>query len=176
MHDYFSYDDIKNISKCRCERKFASGAEICGFPIKGKNPTNLRTHLESFHKTEFKVVVQKEEENDEEAARIDAIRSMNSRKHFCATAAKKKQQKMDGFITAGSNCLYPESSVKYANKLQAVVKLFALTTLPTTLLNGDTFREFFAVMDPQFKPPGNFSFLFIHFHTLFCYSLYMYFC
>jgi hypothetical protein len=50
--------------------------------------------------------------------------------------------------------LYSVNSAIYEERINALVRLFALTCLPTTLLDNAAFREFIVGMDPQFKPPG----------------------
>jgi hypothetical protein len=46
--DHFKYDIDENVSECIVE---TSADKLCGKRIVGRNPTNLKRHLQSFHKT-----------------------------------------------------------------------------------------------------------------------------
>lgn len=78
---------------------------------------------------------------------------MNSRKLLSEGGKIKEhqeQQKLFEFLK-NSESQYSEASAKYRDKLDALIQLFAKTTLPTTLLDSEVFYNFCNAMDSQFK-------------------------
>ena len=58
--EYFLYISVANMSECLCKNSVTG--DHCNKSIKGKNPTNLRTHLASHHKEIYSAVVEKEKQ------------------------------------------------------------------------------------------------------------------
>lgn len=71
--DYFEFDEVENKSTCIVvvgngqNQPANEPAKTCGIKIAGKYPTNLRKHLEKFHKKEHQDMETKEKEKKEEA-------------------------------------------------------------------------------------------------------------
>ncbi|XP_055869399.1 uncharacterized protein LOC129923247 [Biomphalaria glabrata] len=59
--EYFRYDADSDKSVCLCIVSNANNSQVeCGKALKGKNSTNLKTHLESFHVEAYNNVIEKE--------------------------------------------------------------------------------------------------------------------
>ncbi|KAI8777849.1 craniofacial development protein 2 [Biomphalaria glabrata] len=59
--EYFRYDADSDKSVCLCIVSNANNTQVeCGKALKGKNSTNLKTHLESFHVEAYNNVIEKE--------------------------------------------------------------------------------------------------------------------
>ena len=148
--NFFKYDAQNDHSKCMCKIKRKSvinGKEEiqeteCGKPMKGKNPSNLESHLESFHKKEYDIVMTLK--NDSNESKLNKNQP---------APQKSTQLSMGAYLMDKKHQFYAESSAKYEEKLDAVVRLFALSCLPTYLLDTAAFKNFIATMDPQFKAP-----------------------
>ena len=73
--DYFEFDEVENKSTCIVvvgdgqNQPVNELAKTCGIKIAGKYPTNLRKHLEKFHKKEHQDMETKEKEKKKEEAK-----------------------------------------------------------------------------------------------------------
>ena len=56
-----SYDKALDISLCQVLVDKEEGKEPCNHRIKGKYPTNLKSHLKSHHKNEFSKLAEQED-------------------------------------------------------------------------------------------------------------------
>lgn len=132
--DYFKLNIGDNTSTCAA----------CTKILKGKNTTNLVSHLESFHKKEYAEYLKKKEKMDDirkKPALSAPMRDSPFGKQLSISASVKKQ-------------LYEEGSPKYTARLDALVRLFAKSGLSTTLIENASFREFVSALDPLFQLPG----------------------
>ncbi len=58
--EYFSYDGAQDKSTCQVVVDSTSN-KICGRKLAGANTTNLKTHLKTFHRDEFKIMDEKQQ-------------------------------------------------------------------------------------------------------------------
>ncbi|ESO02803.1 hypothetical protein HELRODRAFT_192152 [Helobdella robusta] len=145
--EYFQYDPVTDRSTCLCEisstssSQSTSASRVCGKTLKGKNATNLKTHLEYFHSDAFNKVKDKEK-----------VKNKLSNKICNASGSDQKTQPKIATFVDKINA-YNENSKVYKDKLDAVVDLFAKTSLPLSLLDCPVFQQFVNTMDSQFKLP-----------------------
>ncbi|ESO02816.1 hypothetical protein HELRODRAFT_174239 [Helobdella robusta] len=145
--EYFQYDSVTDRSTCLCEisstssSQSTSASRVCGKTLKEKNATNLKTHLEYFHSDAFNKVKDKEK-----------VKNKLSNKICNASGSNQKMQSKIATFVDKINA-YNENSKVYKDKLDAVVDLFAKTSLPLSLLDCPVFQQFVNTMDSQFKLP-----------------------
>ena len=78
--DYFEFSEAENKSVCVVNAGDSKpDSEPCGAKIAGKYPTNLRKHLEKFHKKEYDEMERKEKEKkEEEAKKVSSFKKSKS--------------------------------------------------------------------------------------------------
>lgn len=141
---YFEFLANKNESQCKV-RDVKTGTE-CKQVFKGKNPTNLKKHLQAIHKDTF-----------DEMTTSDAVR-IASKKRLCLTSAT--------ITSAGSStqtlmqCLnrkafhWGSTSLEHKQRQNALIDVFVDTAYPVTMVNNIKFKQFCTAMDPKFRCPG----------------------
>ena len=136
--DYFKYHLETRCSECIVVGTTA----VCGKRIAGRNPTNLKAHLQAFHKETYNELRQKE----------DAL--LFSRKPL-PTLQGSSGSSGSGSIRAflSQPKVYPSQSDQHKARVRALAIIIAETSIPTTFSATDAFRSFCKVMDPKFAVP-----------------------
>lgn len=136
---YFIYDGVAGKSKW----------SVCNVPLSGKNPTNLKTHLSTYHKAEYKIV----EKNDYESKKPSDSANSSTQKlkqfHFQSSNAS-----IDIMLGKGKERKHwTEESNDYQIRLQSLVDVFVSARLLIHLIDNSEFRSFCAVLDPKLQSP-----------------------
>lgn len=119
---------------------------ICGVELKGKNSTNLKTHLNSCHKEVFGEVAKRD--TNRKQAQIGKRKSVQS-----TSVSSGSQQTLASCFKRAE--VWGIGSVEYSKREDALVSLFVETGLPTRLCEQPAFKKFCGVLDPKFKVPGS---------------------
>jgi hypothetical protein len=120
---YFDFVANKNVSQCKV-RDLKTGAE-CKQVFKGKNPTNLKKHLQAVHKGTF------DEMTSSEAVRIASKKSFTSVGYL--PGATTSTQTL-------SQCLnrqafhWGSTSLEHKRRQNALIDVFVDTAYPVTSL------------------------------------------
>jgi|SRR6218665_3229427 len=142
--EHFKYDIEKNVSECMID----VAGKPCGKQIGGRNPTNLKSHMQSFHKSEFKTLKENEE----------AIKKGLSSKTQHDSGSKPHDtgsRKITNFLTTGANSKYGFHSEQHKARVRNLALAVAETGIPaSTLPESRRFRDFCKLMDPKFELPG----------------------
>ena len=87
MWNFFTYDKGVDVSLCQVLVDKEEGKEPCNHKIKGKYPTNLKSHLKAHHKNEFLTLTEQE---DKEKKKMEQKKSDSIASSF----AKSRQLKL----------------------------------------------------------------------------------
>ena len=130
--DFFDYDSEGDASKCLVENK---EGKVCGTKLKGKNPTNLKSHLRSTHKEAYSSFLSKEAASAPEET----------------PQAVKPKTITECFNRPNSYWLV--NSTEHSKREEALVDIFIETGATTQLCNARSFQRYSSVMEPRFKTP-----------------------
>ena len=89
--DYFQYDVAQQKSVCQVEQ--TGSGSLCGKNIAGKNPTNLKKHLSSFHHNVFLELSKKEDSAKKLRSELEAKKKETSLKHYYQSSLKESFNK-----------------------------------------------------------------------------------
>ena len=139
---YFIHDRIAAKSKC----------VVCDFKLSGKNPTNLKTHLSTYHQAEYKIVEKSDEDNKRQNSTASAgVEAQSTLNQF--------QSRFSSNSSQGIMCMFKttvqwsEESLEYKFRLQTLIDLFILARLPVSLVDNPAFRSFYTALEPKFPLP-----------------------
>jgi len=140
--DFFHYNESANTSVCNVMND--KGIE-CKQVFSGKNPTNLKKHVQTMHPQTFVELEKK-----------DASRILGKRK-FGADQASSSSAGGNQTI---SDCLsrkvvtWESKSSEHVRRENSLVDMIIDTGYPTTVADNPKFRDFCSTLDPKFKAPG----------------------
>ena len=137
---YFNF--AADVGKSRCI--VMKGGKKCGVLIAGKNPTNLKKHLESFHRDIADEV--DKQDTDTKSKRSDVQRSVTvNGKYRSQTLSECFNRKLQS---------WPRDSREHKTRIDALVNVFISTGYPLTFVDDPTFRKLLIELDPKFAVPG----------------------
>jgi len=139
---YFEHIASNNTSKCLVEDD--KGKE-CGAVMSGKNPSNLKKHIQSHHAAAFR-----------ELAASEESRVAGKRKASGDDAAKptKCGNQTIGQCLARKVVFWESTSQEHVRRQEDLVSAIVDTGYPTTMVNNAKIRAFCSSLDPKFKLPG----------------------
>ena len=120
-----------------------SNGRACMKHMAGRNPINLKSQLQAFHKATYVELKRKEKE-----------KRTTGRQNLRPSSANlpSKHSKISEFYSKPST--YPVQSEQHKKRVRAFAKMIIETGIPTTLSDSEAFRFFCASMDPKFADPG----------------------
>lgn len=137
---YFEYIESKKSSKCIVQN---DKGVVCAVMMLGKNPSNLKKHLEARHPATFA------ELNPREVIRVSGKRKAIDDGRTVSSA----NQTISACL-ARSIVTWDAMSVEHVRREKALLDYFVATGCPVSAVNGREFRAFSTAMDPKFKLPG----------------------
>ena len=141
----FTYDKGVDVSLCQVLVDKEEGKEPCNHKIKGKYPTNLKSHLKSHHKNEFSALTEQEDKEKKkmEQKKLDSIASSSF-----TTSRQLKLSELKSHMT------YDKSSRKYKVITKKLAVFIGTSNVATSLVDNLEFRELLLELDKQYVPPG----------------------
>lgn len=115
--------------------------KVCGTQLKGKNPTNLKVHLRSYHKdANCRYLAQLAASASPIEARAESSRSGETPKLFDFLKCRKDS--------------WSVNSQEHSKREEALVNLFVHTGMSTRLCETPAFKEYSCALEPKFRVPG----------------------
>ena len=149
--DYFEFDEVENKSTCIVvvgdgqNQPANEPAKTCGIKIAGKYPTNLRKHLEKFHKKEHQDMETKEKEKKKEEAKKQVSLSLKKNRSPTPTIESCLQIKKP----------YELGSPVYCSLMRKFVTFVATSSSPTSIVENKELRSFLSELNPRFPVPSH---------------------
>lgn len=149
---YFKYDAVTNRSSCVVE----SDGTACGKTFTGKNPTNLKAHLQSQH-AEVYTLCQK---------RDTALKNEKRRRtSTCSTSIQTAPQ--PSILNALKKpTKWTADSAEAMARETALVEYVVNGGHSSRVVEEPSFRKYSWTLDPKFDVPGSFAFSFLLFCAL----------
>jgi hypothetical protein len=145
--EYFKFNIDTGYSECVVD----VGTKLCGKKFSGRNPTNLKTHLSSFHKESFAALTTKEN-----AIKLDReVKASSNRSHSSSSSVSSSNSIKDFMVKPTT---YAKNSEQHRIRARGLAKLVAESGVSTMLPTAVAFKEFCKVMDPKFAVPGMLAF------------------
>ena len=141
--DFFEHDSKTNKSRCIAEVK----GKVCGKELSGKNCTNLKTHLSSFHNALFKECEQKDISKRQSATGTGRPDNEGHR-----DTTTKQQTLMQ--CTQKNRVTYPLTSPEHRLREEALLNFIVDAGIPISNVKQDSFKQFCKSMDAKFRVPG----------------------
>ena len=139
--DYFDKDIDNNCSTCTVE-KFTGGKAVkCGEKIRGRNPTNLKSHMKSFHAKEFAELLQKEE----------ATKATNT---TSTSKSSTHSVQFPKILDVFSSSKWSRRSNKHKHNVRLLARAIVTSNSSTLLADNEEFVEFVQSIQPKFDMPG----------------------
>ncbi len=146
---FFIYDTNLNKSRCTCTLKANTADKECKALLTGKNASNLKAHLFSFHPDEHKqVLMQDEDELNNKKQRLE------KESQVCMTKNNTAGQQTIEKCLANKVHSYAISSPEYEARTEALINMIIDGCHPITMSSQTAFRDFCQKMDPKYKIPG----------------------
>jgi hypothetical protein len=139
--ELFEYIESKRSSKCLV---FDDKGKVCGFLMSGKNPSNLKKHIETRHPVSF------EEISKKDSFRLSGKRKSPGDDHPSTTQTI-------GACFSRSIVTWDASSHEHKRREQALLRMFIETGCPSSMIDNKGFRTFCSTMDSKFQLPGKFG-------------------
>lgn len=140
--DYFEYDREADKSKCLVVE---SGFKICGVFLKGKNPTNLKVHLRSSHKSA----------NCEYLDKVASLSNPPERDAACLPGGGTvKEETINDSFHQRANNYWLMNTREHQKREDALVNMLIETGMSTRLCDSMAFKKFILSLEPKFKSPG----------------------
>lgn len=142
--EFFKYSLSKEKSVC-CVVNEKTG-ENCNAEISGKNPTNLKRHLQAFHK-----------EANEIMKTGDGERELTKKKKNDTEDVRNSQTIVD--CLRKNKTSWPVGSVEHMSRQNAMVDMVIDSACPVNFVNNTKFKEFCSSLDAKFRVPGKLALL-----------------
>jgi len=146
---HFEYLEGKKKSKCLVVDE---SGKMCGFEVAGKNPTNLKGHLNTRHKDVYAEVCGKEQDRKHSLKRKRDDDEADDRKSDSVPKAGSSQtlsECMNRRIATWS-----KDSIEYKYRLDGVLQMLISSCRPVTMVDAAGYRESMRRCDPKFIIPG----------------------
>lgn len=116
--------------------------------LRGKNPTNLKVHLQTNHREEYKSIMAKDSERKTTIG--------NDKVNEGATASSSQTQLQQQTLTLcfQKSEVWPTNSNEHKKRENALVDLFVETGMSTRLCDSVAFKSFNAALDRRFITPS----------------------
>ena len=125
--EYFKYLVDSDYNECIVINVDAvSKGRVCMKHIAGRSPTNLKSHLQAFHKATYVELKRKDDEQRTALSQNPRPSSANLPSKHC---------NISEFFNKPST--YPVQSEQHLKRVRAFAKMIVETGIPTTLLNSD---------------------------------------
>lgn len=138
--DYFEYLESKGKSICRVVNEKSS--EECNIEICGKNTTNLKRHIASFHKEVYDLIKGTEIENSASRKRLLEKLSDGSKQQSLTECINKKPR------------LWSPDTVEGQRINSILVRLIVDSGVPLSFVNNPVFKEYSNALDSKYHVPG----------------------
>jgi len=145
---YFKFDTVANRSSCVIAKE---DGEACGKSFKGKNPTNLKSHLQSQHAVEYDLCQKHDSSLKNEKRNVTAT-------GVCSNPAPKENIK-SAFKTATTT--WPPGSAEAIVREEALAEYLVVTGQPSRTVDEPSFRKYSWTLDPKFEVPGLYFYFFL---------------
>ena len=134
---YFKYDQKNDQSICNIAISKADLVEkICNKVLKGQYPKNLKKHIQTHHKEDFKVLVADEQNKKQDSS----TRKTNS----------KQPSIQESFSAA---VMYDSDSKRHQDITQKLALFVGTTNMPLSLVDNLEFKELVSELDKSYKLP-----------------------
>jgi hypothetical protein len=144
---FFVYDVKINKSQCSLKNK----EKECKVLLVGKNASNLKAHLLSYHPDEYnQVLTQDADERKYKTLRLELENKSNSKVMHSTAATQQTIEK----CFASKIHSYSTSSLEYEAKTEALINMIVDECYPTSITSQSSFQEFCRKMDPKYNIPG----------------------
>ena len=142
--DYFKYDVNKNQTQCMIVVSTKSN-NVCGKVITGRNPTNLKSHMQAFHKsTVYRIQGER-----------DSVKEQSSRSSTCRKICITCDDAADHSLHESERTRhFTVHSDQYKTRVRALARMVVETGMPSTYASSESFRVFCQVLDRKFIVPG----------------------
>lgn len=136
---HFKYDAVVNKTRC-----IILGAESkqCGKELTGKNPSNMKAHLQREHAVEFEACIKQDTE------------LRNEKKGKAILSYGSSSNSLPQIFLGKGGPSYGASSTEQLAREHDVTSWLIATGLPVRLVDGDEFRRMLNRLDPKFVVPG----------------------
>ena len=128
IHNFFSFDSIKNVSTCRI------GA--CSKELQGKKPSNLRRHVQTIHKDTFMDYLT---ENDKKKMKLDE-------NNFSMIGSQANNNRVIS--------KYAKQDKIQKNFMENMISLVATSSISLSLVDKNEFVKMIFDIDPKINIPG----------------------
>ncbi len=143
VHEYFIFD--KDGDKGRG----TSACKACNEPLKGKNSTNLKNHLERHHKDLYDQFMTEESERK----KVKFEKMQKDDKEY--EKGKKEETTLFSVIAKMNNKVqWGTKSNEYEKRLHALLEMLITTGYPITMIDNPEFRVMISTFNPKFRMPG----------------------
>lgn len=137
--NYFTIDYVKNECVCKsCNRK-----------ITGRNSTNAKNHLKSFHRSLYECT-----QLDDENLKLKKTKIQQVRKSPCASGSAVVGGIASLLKVKPLSKWGPDSSQK-KSKDDALIKMFVECGVPFNVIRKEAFRHFCTTLDAKYSVPSN---------------------
>jgi len=139
--NYFEYSASNSSTTCNvADPKTGS---TCGSKLAGKNPSNLKKHLQACHPIAFQEMQQKD--MDKTAEKVKCM-------PLPASSSSGSQTITECITRRPVSC--EASSNEHQRRESSLISFVVDTGYPVTVVDNVKFREFCSSMDSKFKIPG----------------------
>ena len=130
--DYYVYDAELDKSECQA----LTGDKVCGVKIKGKFPSNLRSHIKNYHAEVFKILDGKDKKSKK------CLKKRNDTKKQLTISA-----------CTGNLRKYEKQDVRYRKITRKVAVFAASSSVPNSIVESSEFRSQLEELDPRYSTP-----------------------
>ncbi len=127
--EYFHYDPQLNRSECLVVRN----GKACGMMLKGKFPSNLRSHLKSNHRIAYNVMEEKQMEK--------LIKGKDVRRQQALASLPRNVQEQE------------KENAKHLKITEKLVRFVATSGCPCSIVENEEFRALMEELDPSYVVP-----------------------
>ena len=142
MWTYFEYIGSNHQSKCLVQD---SKGKECGCIMSGKNPSNLKKHIQSNHPETYKEV------QSSDSARVDRKRKASTDDDRSVVKASQSEFQTLSACLSRKVVYWELTSSENVRRQDALVDVFVDTGYPVAMVNNEKFRAFCSVMDNKYQ-------------------------
>ena len=148
VRDYFKQDVVSNTSECKVVKE---GGTVCGRIFSGRNSTNAKVHLKSYHKSEYAEFLKKEallSTHTESKNKTRPIASMSGGN----AAHEASTSNLKNYIREPKT--WSAESTESKNRDDALVRMVIDCGLPMSIVEKESFKQFCKALDDKYRVPA----------------------
>ena len=153
---YFNYVEDEEKSVCLVK----SNEGNCGHSIKGKFPTNLKTHLKSKHPKEFnELQIRENERKDKEVMkgrRTSAVTTFGGKEVILNDVMQgETRYSLDSERYSLDSEKYSLDSERYKSITKELAVFLGSTNVPISLVDNESFKKLIGILDSRYEIPDH---------------------